>query len=488
MRGQNGWIHMRFFRKEYKYLLMLIVGIFLIMPIPSLGLDNGYARMVYNVSGVQNYQLHWNDRFPPNSTLMIYVEADGINHRRTVGVDYVFIIKDSNDNIVNYNVVKNRYKDYRENDFVKYSQKITEDWEDGSYTAEIHIFDLLNDSIMYEYYQNITSALVTGENVSEIPYMSRETIFNNSELKDRNYRQIVQNFYVDKYANKYPSNRFMIKNLTLDRYILAPGMPININVTIENTFYDRGSISMDVLLDNSIIGNKSIDVDAYSSKNIIYTIPTEIAKTMEYGNHTLEIIPTGDNTAGYDLYTTFEVIKIEIDLPTEFYYRDIQTNKLAFGPDETVNINVTVENKGKAGYGTVGLIINNLPVEEKKVYINFSEVIDVPFNISEKEIGEYRITLNNSKLSKVFFVEISDEAESARQLTEEDVKDKNLPKVLTILGLSILVIVIYIIRKRFVINRLSEISKTDENISDEDVPDEDVPDDINVEDFKKMVE
>ncbi len=445
---------MRFFRKEYKYLLILIVSIFLMMPIQSLGLDNGYARMVYNVSGVQNYQLHWNDRFPPNSTLMIYVEADGINHRRTVGVDYVFIIKDSNDNIINYTVIKNRYKDYRENDFVKYSQKITEDWEDGSYTAEIHIFDLLNDSIMYQYYQNITSTLVTGGNVSEIPYMSRETIFNNSELKERNYKQIIQNFYVDKYANKYPSNRFMVKNLTLDRYILAPGMPININVTIENTFYEQGSTFIDLLLDNSVIGNKAIDIEAYSSKDLTYTIPTEIAKTIDYGNHTLEIIPTGDNTAGYDLYTTFEVIKMEIELPTEFYYKDVQTNRLAVGQNETININVTVENKGKTGYGTVGLVINNLPVEEKKVYINFSEVIDVPFDVSEPEVGEYRITLNNSNLSKVFFVEVNETLESTKMLTEEEIKDKNLPKVLAILGLSVLVVLIYIIRKRFVVNRL----------------------------------
>ena len=462
---------MRFFQKEHKYLLVCIIGILLLMPIQSLGLDNGYARMVYNVSGIQNYQLHWNDRFPPNSTLMIYVEADGINHRRAVGVDYIFVIKDSNDNIVNYTVVENRYHDYRENDFVKYSQKITEDWEDGSYTADIHIFDLLNDSIMYQYNQNVTSALVEGKNVSDIPYMDRETIFNNTELKERQYKQITQNFYIDKYANKYPSNRFTIKNMTLDRDIVALGVPVDVNITIENTFYEKGSTSLQLLLDNSIIDNESVDTDAYSSKDITLTVPIEVAKGLNYGYHTLEIIPTGDNTAGYDLSATFEVRKMEIELPTEFHYKDIQISKLAIGQNESVGINVTVENKGKAGFGTVGLVINNLPVKEKKIHLNFSEVIDVPFNVSETEIGEYRVTVNNSNLSKVFFVEFREEA---KQPTKEETREKQIPKVLIILGLSILVILIYIIRKRFIVNRLSENG--------------DVPDDIDTEDFKRGVE
>jgi len=96
--------------------------VFVILTVPSQAIDNGYARIVYNVRGLQDYDLHWNDRFPQGSTIKIYAEADGINHKRRVGVDYIFIIKDSNNNLVETTLYTNRYEDYRENDFITYSR------------------------------------------------------------------------------------------------------------------------------------------------------------------------------------------------------------------------------------------------------------------------------------------------------------------------------------------------------------------------------
>ena len=122
--------------------------VFIILTVPSLAVDNGYARIVYNVRGLQDYDLHWNDRFPPGSILKIYAEADGVNHEREVAVDYIFIIKDPNNNIVDTSLYSNRYEDYRENDFMTYSKNVPQEWVDGVYTADIHILDLLNKSLM----------------------------------------------------------------------------------------------------------------------------------------------------------------------------------------------------------------------------------------------------------------------------------------------------------------------------------------------------
>jgi len=119
--------------------------VFIILTVPSLAVDNGYARIVYNVRGLQDYDLHWNDRFPPGSILKIYVESNGVNHEREVAVDYIFIIKDPNNNVVDTSLYSNRYEDYRENDFMTYSKNVPQGWVDGVSTAEVHVFDLLND-------------------------------------------------------------------------------------------------------------------------------------------------------------------------------------------------------------------------------------------------------------------------------------------------------------------------------------------------------
>ena len=142
---------------EYK--LTILIMVFIISAVPSLAVDNGYARIVYNVRGLQDYDLHWNDRFPPGSTLRIYAEANGVNHKRQVAVDYIFIIKDPNNNVVDTALYSNRYEDYRENDFMTYSRNVPQEWDDGVYTADIHIFDLLNESLMDTYYSELINVI-----------------------------------------------------------------------------------------------------------------------------------------------------------------------------------------------------------------------------------------------------------------------------------------------------------------------------------------
>ncbi len=181
---------------------LIIIMLSLILPVPTLAMDNAYVRIVYNTRGLQDYDLHWNDRFPPGSTIKIYAEADGINHKREVAVDYVFIIRDSDDNIVDTASFSNRYEDYRENDFVTYSKEIPAGWEDGVYTAEIHIFDLLSDSIMENYYINVSTEFLNGTK-PDLPIMDRSDVFNKSDVAEL-YTKIVKTFYVDRYASKYP--------------------------------------------------------------------------------------------------------------------------------------------------------------------------------------------------------------------------------------------------------------------------------------------
>lgn len=443
--------------KIYKYLpILVVVSIFLFTPINSFGLGNGYARIVYNVSGLQDYQLHWNDRFPPGALLMIYAEANGVNHRRAVGVDYIFIVKDSSDNIVDTAVYENLYQDYRDNDFATYIRPIGNGWDDGTYTAEVHIFDLLNDTVMEQYYENVTGALLNETPVPDIPYMNRTNITNNPDILNQQYKKIVQTFYVDKYADKYPANRFVIENMSLNSETIAQGEPVQINVDVTNNFYDTGSISADIVLDNNTVENTTMDIGPFSTRNMVIIIPADITKTLAYGSHVIEIVPTSNDTIGFNLRTTLNIANVEIVTPTQINYIDIQTDKLTVKPNETLNITVTIENKGKAGSRSIGLSINNIPVGEKNISLNFSEKKEVNFTISEKEIGEYRATVSNTNLSKIFFVE---EAVVVPEVTPQTPIANQIPKVFIIIVLSILFALIYIIRKKIVIKGLENLER-----------------------------
>jgi hypothetical protein len=435
-------------------MLALVGFVCVLLLVPgAFGLGDAYAKIVYNVSGLQNYTLHWNDRFPPDSQLMIYTETNGINHRRAVGVDYIFIIRDADGNVVDANVLSSRYRDYRDNDFVTFIEPINASWEDGSYIADIHIFDLLNDSIMDDYNNNVTRQLLNGSGIPDIPYMNRSDIINSTDLMATQYREIVQNFFVDKYAEKYPANRFVIQDFNLDSYNIPPGAPIKVSINISNTFYDNGNISMDLVVDNNTVANTTININAYTTKNFVITVPPDSTQLLDYGEHSLEIIPTSDHISGFNLSTTFNVSQGAIPIPARFVYENLQVDKLTAKPNDTVNVTVTLKNNGRTGTYPIDLIINDQLVQEKKITLNFSEQRKVNFSITEKDVGEYRVGLSNTNLSKIFFVE-SPEVTTTPQGGLGVQKESKIPSVLIVIGLSILVILIYIIRKRFIYKKI----------------------------------
>ena len=422
-------------------LAMILIIMFIIFPCPSRAISNGYASIVYNVRGLQNYDLHWNDRFPPGSIINIYAEANGINHKREVAVDYIFIIRDSNGNVVDTASYSNRYDDYRDNDFVTYSRELPETWEDGTYKAEIHIFDLLNDSLMDEYYTNITQSYLFGDTRPDVPVMDRKDVFNLSETDiPMQIINITKTFYIDRYANKYPVDRFRIENIFIDKTTVAPDELVQVNATVFNTFYEKGSTSFSLLLDNNEIDNKSVEIDGYNFQQISFTFSSNIT-----GNHTIEIFPTGNNTMGLKLSTNFNVVAgKEVEAPTDFHIEDLQIDRLTIEPNTTVTISVIVENKGKEGDQFIDLNINDVLEEERNVHLNFSETGEIKFYVTKEELGAYRVNIGNTNLSKMFFVELPAPGANVTA-TPPSLKEKK-PNLKIVLGLSIVTIFLYIVR------------------------------------------
>ncbi|MDP2845429.1 MAG: hypothetical protein Q8N79_05060, partial [Candidatus Methanoperedens sp.] len=360
--------------KKPEIIILIIMMTLLFFTVPAMAMDNGYARIVYNVRGLQDYDLHWNDRFPQGSIVKIYVEANGVNHRREVAVDYIFIIKDSNNNIVDTASYSSRYHDYRENDFITYSRDVLPDWEDGVYTAQIHIFDLLNESAMAKYYNDVIMSYLNGSSKPDVPVMNRGDILNLTEIeKNRQLINISKTFYIDKYASKYPMDRFRVENIILDVKSVAPKMPVHVSATVVNAFYEKGSTSVSLLLDNKIIDSATIEIEGSGSRQIAFEVSTEVI-----GNHTLVIVPTGNNTIGLNLSAGFVVsVEKEVEVPTTFNFKDLQIDSLSVEPNKQVTITVTVENRGKEGSEPVELYINDVLEETKNVKLNFSEINDV---------------------------------------------------------------------------------------------------------------
>lgn len=427
--------------KKPEIIILIIMMTLLFFTVPAMAMDNGYARIVYNVRGLQDYDLHWNDRFPQGSIVKIYVEANGVNHRREVAVDYIFIIKDSNNNIVDTASYSNRYHDYRENDFITYSRDVLPDWEDGVYTAQIHIFDLLNESVMVQYYNDVIISYLNGSSKPDVPVMSRGDILNLTEIeKNRQLISITKTFYIDKYASKYPMDRFRVENIILDMKRVAPKMPVHVSATVVNAFYEKGSTSVSLLLDNKIIDSATIDIEGSSSRQIAFEVSTEVI-----GNHTLEIVPTGNNTVGLNLSADFVVtVEKEVEVPTTFNFKDMQIDNLSVEPYKPVAITVTVENRGKEGSEPVELYINDVLEETKDVKLNFSEINDVKFYVTKTDPGAYRVTIGKTNFSKIFFVGsgIATITETPIGIPEKEKK----PQLGLVLGLSILVVLIYMLR------------------------------------------
>ncbi len=418
-------------------LAITLVVLFIMLPVPSSAMSNGYARIVYNVRGLQDYDLHWNDRFPPGSAIKIYVEADGINHRREVAVDYVFIIRDSNNNIVDTASYSNTFHDYRENDFITYSREVPESWTDGVYKVEIDIFDLLTDPLMDNYYQQVALSYLNGSGAPDVPVMSRGTILNLSNAAQQHIH-IEKTFYIDRYSSKYPIDRFRVEDLMLDRTSVAPNEPVQVSANITNTFYDTGSTNLSLLLDNTLMSTTEFNIDAYSSTQAVFTVASNIT-----GNHLVEIIPTGKNTVGFNLSAFFNVSAgKELEVPTAIYFKDLEINHLSVAPNETVTIIVTAENKGKEGSSHVDLYINNLLEQERDVNVNFSETKDIKFNVTKAESGAYRVTVGNTSLNKIFFVETGTPTPTATGVPGVEKK----PQLKSVIVLSILVIFIVILR------------------------------------------
>ncbi|MHC1584884.1 MAG: COG1470 family protein [Candidatus Syntropharchaeia archaeon] len=401
------------------------------------------VEIVTNVKDFRDYTPRWSNRFPPGTTVKIYVEALDVNHAKIIGTDFYFIMKDPEGHIVDWTPIKVRKIGYDENIYVVYSKKISDSWIEGKYTVKIYAYDRVNFgrvmNLEYSYLSHIDDEdfwedfFDVGDDDNSLGILNP---ISSSRVVMRN-RKIY--FYVDKNAGRYPPDWFTISDMKLVPSVLSRGEEAYVTVNVENTYDESGTAELSLLLDNRTIGMKSVKLGPGENSTIDFGF-----KVPEEGEHVLEIRPMSEYTWGKNLKITFKILtelppEENVTIPTEFVIKDLKTDKFKVGPLEPVSICVKVQNMGKRGNDTIEIDINGEKEDEKTVTLKYMEIKNICFNVTKELPGTYRITIPGTKLSTTFFV-IENESIPSSPLVlpqREKVPDYVVIALLVILGILV---------------------------------------------------
>ncbi|MHC1571310.1 MAG: COG1470 family protein [Methanosarcinales archaeon] len=449
-----------------------------LLAMPAVAIENVNARFVTNVRGIQDYDLHWNDRFPPNSTLKLYIEALDVSHRRVIALDYLVLITDPEGVLLTGYFLGRRYllspyySYYGTNDYIVYSKEIPDEWIDGLYTADIYVFDLTNDSVVDHAFnvikenftysgfvfveknvsENITTEYETGTTYAPLTTETIEWYPDtwDSDLADlilinrtnATFEHTVRHFFVDRHASKYPLDRFHIEDLRLACKEAAPGAVINASVNVTNTYFEAGIAGFSVEIDNTTVSNLSVGLNATERKTVNFTISNDTV-----GEHIITIVPSTPRTLGFDLKMPFIITEEEAIIPPAMVVNDLQIDKLRALTGEEVTITLTVTNTGGSGSAPVKIKVND-EILTRTAIANRSETISLLFNLTPVDPGDYRVEVPGTDLAKLFFVEegpIEEEPPSLVERLDEKAEEQK-PELRAILILSVIVVLLYALR------------------------------------------
>jgi hypothetical protein len=464
-----------------KYKVCFVLSLYLLVSLlaePVSAVDNVNAKFVTNVRDIQDYDLHWNDRFPPNSTLKLYIEAQDVSHKRIIALDYLVLITDTEGIFVDGSFVGKRYflfpgkTNYTTNDYIVYSKNIPDEWIDGVYTADIYVFDLTNDSkannalnvvknnfinsvfafVEKNASENVTTTYETGTTYAPITTESISWYPSewNSDLADlilinrtaAPFIHITRHFFVDRHASKYPPDWFHIEDVRLDRQDAAPEELINVSVNVTNTYFEAGKTGFSVNIDDTVVQSVNVSLNATETKTLNFSISNATV-----GEHILSIVPTSPKTLSLALDMPFTISAREISTPPTMVVTDLQIDKLKILAGEQVTITLVVKNIGRNGTAPVSIKVND-DVLTLNATANISMTTEVLFNLTPMDEGDYRVEVPGTEFAKLFFVGESLPEETPSPVVEklEEKVEEKKPQLRVILLLSVIIVLLYVLR------------------------------------------
>lgn len=154
--------------------------------------------------------------------------------------------------------------------------------------------------------------------------------------------------------------------------------------------------------------------------------------------------------AYYDLYIdkviTITTREEPTEAPTEFKISNLDVDKFIVDVGEPVNVSFTAVNQGQMGGKEVRVLINDEVVFEQTIDLDVGEERTISFQYTPEKEGSYKVTIEDTRFSKVFFAKQETEEQETPTATPTKEDTGRQGGIGLIIGSAVLLAALVIIR------------------------------------------
>ncbi len=173
---------------------------------------------------------------------------------------------------------------------------------------------------------------------------------------------------------------FEVAGFSISPQEIIPGGTITASAVINNRGNYYGTCEVQLILDNTVVQAKTIDLAGGASEAVTFLISSDVT-----GEHRLSI---------GDMASMFSVIVPES--PASFTVSGLSINPDSVHPGDNVYISALITNNGKAtGTYQVALVINDISVQTKVVTLDGGQSTTVSFNVAPDRYGLNHVSIED---------------------------------------------------------------------------------------------
>jgi hypothetical protein len=182
-------------------------------------------------------------------------------------------------------------------------------------------------------------------------------------------------------AHNRPAN-LVVTNFTLTPHEVDPGETVIASIMIENQGDLTGTYEASLILDNTVVQNKTVTLSGGDSETLVFNI---ILDTV--GEHQVSL---GGLTATF-------VVK-QPPAAAAFTVNELKINPNTVNAGEKANISVYIKNTGDlAGTYSLTLSIDDVAVETREVTLDGGGSMTVGFNFTTDVVGTHMVSIDDLK-------------------------------------------------------------------------------------------
>ncbi len=173
---------------------------------------------------------------------------------------------------------------------------------------------------------------------------------------------------------------FEVAGFSISPQEIIPGGTVTASAVINNQGNLYGTCEVQLILDNTVVQAKTIDLAGGASETITFLISSDVT-----GEHRLSI---------GDMARMFSVIVPEA--PASFTVSGLSINPDSVHPGDNVYISALITNNGEAaGTYQVALVINDITVQTKVVTLNGGQSTPVSFSVAPDRYGLNHVSIED---------------------------------------------------------------------------------------------